>query len=70
MPSDTDEDQRPPLPVDNTLNALDEVQAAMDRVVAEKRTARRRIARDHLARGEDFRERRSLTLNRRIPYVR
>ena len=70
MPSDTHEDLRPLLPVDNTLNALDAVQAAMTRIVEEKRMARRRMVRDHLALGEALSREELLTLKHRIPSLR
>ena len=70
MPSDPDEDQRPLLPVDHTLNALDEVQAAVTRLVEEERMARRRIVRDHLALGEAFSRQELLAMKHRIPRLR
>ena len=46
MPGDP-EDYRPPFsPVERMINALDEVQDAVDRLAAESRTADRRVARD------------------------
>jgi hypothetical protein len=67
MANDTDSDQHPPLPVDDTLNALDEVQAALDRLVAETRTAQQRVAGGHLALGEALSREEFLALQRRIP---
>lgn len=46
MPDDTDDDQRHGSPVEKLINALDEVQEAVARLAAEKRTAGRRIAQD------------------------
>ena len=67
MLNDTYDDQRPASPVDKMLNALDEVEAAMGRVTAEKRAARRRIAHDHLALGEPFSREELLTLEHPVP---
>jgi hypothetical protein len=67
MPIDTDETQHPPSPVEKMLNALDEVEAAMGRLVAEKRAAHRRIAHDHLALGEPFSREELLTLENPVP---
>ena len=67
MLSDTYDGQRPPSPVEKMLNALDEVEAAMGRVAAEKRAARRRIAHDHLALGEPFSREELLTLEHAVP---
>ena len=46
IPDDTDDDQRHRSPVEKLINALDEVQEAVARLAAEKRTAGRRIAQD------------------------
>jgi hypothetical protein len=46
MPSETDDDQRPRSPVERMINALDEVQEAVERLAAEKRMSGRRIAHD------------------------
>jgi hypothetical protein len=46
MPNETDDDQRPPLRVEKMLNALDEVQEAVDRLATERRTTGRRVAHD------------------------
>jgi len=45
MPSNTD-DNRVPSPVERMINALDEVQEAVDRLAAENRTPDRTVARD------------------------
>lgn len=46
MPDDTGDDQRHRSPVEKMINALDEVQEAVARLAAEKRTPGRRIAQD------------------------
>jgi len=45
MPNETDDD-RAPSPVEEMINALDEVQEAVDRLAAEKRPAGRPVVRD------------------------
>ena len=45
MPSETD-DNRAPSPVERMINALDEVQEAVDRLAAEKRPPAPSVARD------------------------
>ena len=42
MPDETDDGQRSPLGVEKMLNALDEVQEAVDRLATERRTTDRR----------------------------
>jgi hypothetical protein len=46
MPNETDDDRRPPLRIEKMLNALDELQAAVDRLATETRTTGRRVAHD------------------------
>ena len=53
IPDDPDDDQRPVSPIEKMINALDEVQDAVNRVAAESRTAGRRVAHD-LAPEEPF----------------
>jgi hypothetical protein len=52
-PDDPDDDQRPVSPIEKMINALDEVQDAVNRVADESRTASRRAA-DDLAPEEPF----------------
>jgi hypothetical protein len=46
MPDDTADDQVDRSPVEKLINALDEVQEAVDRLAADRRTAGRRVAHD------------------------
>jgi hypothetical protein len=46
MPSETDDNRRAPSPIERMINALDEVQEAVDRLAAEKRTSGRPVVRD------------------------
>jgi hypothetical protein len=67
MLSETDDNQPASSPVEKMLNALDEVEAAMGRLVAEKRTARWRITQAHLALGEPFSREELLALEQPNP---
>jgi hypothetical protein len=53
MPSDTN-DNRDPSPVERMINALDEVQEAVERLAAENRTPDRTVGRDFVLRREPF----------------
>ena len=46
MPSETDDNQRARSPIERMINALDEVQEAVNRLAAEKRASNRPVVRD------------------------
>jgi hypothetical protein len=52
MPSDSDDAKQALSPVEKMSDALDEIQAAMDRLAAERRTAERRDAHDQVTLAE------------------
>ena len=66
MPNETDADRRPPLRIEKMLNALDELQAAVDRLATETRTTGRRVTHD-LTLVEPFSRAERQTLKRPAP---
>jgi hypothetical protein len=66
MPNETDDEQRPPLGVEQMLEALDEVQEAVDRLATERRTTGRRAGHD-LTLVEPFSRAERVTLKNPIP---